>query len=199
MKKIIAVMLFSFLLAIGAAGQGLQPNTQVQATTSQLDQVQQTLAAGAAKLTMPSYVGAGVSFDQTAPQRIKPFVFGAVPASKSVGIYLTITADTIPVKSLDATTKRTVYAIQPMYRAGAFKTLYTGSKIQIMAGLEEGASFGAAPTTGGTVLTLATSPTVNIVYQVTPHWGLVVPVRGVYSSALGGWNIVPEFGVVWKP
>ena len=57
----------------------------------------------------------------------------------------------------------------------------------------------SATATSGMTVNLAASVTGTFVYQINPHWGVIVPLRGMYVSTLGGWNPIVEAGIVWKP
>jgi hypothetical protein len=150
--------------------------------------------------TMPTYVAGGVAFNQLGTPRVNAFVSALAPVSSQKGVYESTTADLVPVTKYDPVTKRNVYTFSSQIRQGLHKTLYTAEKWQLMLGGDIGGSFAAAPEGAtGINVSLAGSVTGTFVYQINPHWAAIVPVRGLYTASFGGWNLIPEVGIVWKP
>lgn len=149
-------------------------------------------------IVMPSYVAGGLAFNQLGTPRINGWIAGMIPVSSQVGVYASTTADVTPVTRLDTATGRTVYTASSQLRAGMHKTLYTGSKVQLLIGGDVGMAFIATATTPFQI-SLASSVTGTLVYQLSPHWGVIFPIRALYVATMGGWNPIVEFGVVWKP
>jgi len=150
-------------------------------------------------IVMPSYVAGGLAFNQLGTPRINGWIAGLIPVSSQVGVYASTTADVTPVTRLDTATGRTVYTVSSQLRAGLHKTIYTGAKVQLLVGGDVGAAFSGATATAGMSVNFATSITGTLVYQLSPHWGVIFPIRALYVSTMGGWNPIVEFGVVWKP
>ena len=156
-------------------------------------------------VTMPTYIAGGVAFNQLGSPRTNLWVAGLIPVVKQVGMYLSTTADITPVAKVDTVSGRIVYTVASQMRAGLHKTLYTGKKVQLLVGGDIGASISsnttsiAATGTSNLNVSLATSVTGTLVYQLNPHWGVIFPLRALYVQTLGGWNPIIEAGVVWKP
>ena len=151
-------------------------------------------------VTMPTYVTGGVAFNQLGTPRFNAFASAIVPVSSQAGVYESTTADIIPVAKVDAATKRTVYTFSSQIREGVHKTLYTGTKVQFMIGGDVGGSFNSSTaSTSGMTVSLAASVTATFVYQFSAHWAVIMPIRGLYTASIGGWNLIPELGIVWKP
>ena len=148
----------------------------------------------APSITMPTYVAVGAAFNQLGTPRINAFASAIVPVSSQKVVYESTTMDLIPVSKTDSVSGRIVYTFQAQIRQGIHKTLYTGNKVQLMIGGDVGGSFGVA----GTV-SLAASLTGTAVYQINNHWGVIFPVRLLYTSSIQGWNPIVEAGIVWKP
>ena len=149
-------------------------------------------------LKLPTYIAAGAAFNQLGTPRFNLFTSAIVPLSSSVGLYESTTTNLIPVAKIDPATKRTVYTVQAQIRQGLHKTLYTGSNVQALVGGDAGLG-ASAVASGGLTLNLAGSITGTFVYQFNAHWAAIMPVRAIYSASLGGWYLVPEAGIVWKP
>jgi hypothetical protein len=147
--------------------------------------------------TLPTYVALGAAFNQIGTPRFNMFASAIVPVSSQAGVYESTTADIIPMTKVDPVTKRTVYTFQSTIREGAHKTIYTNQKFQLLLGGDAGAAF-SQPSAGGVTVSLATSVTATAVYQIKPHWAVMVPIRGIWTAAIG-WNLIPEAAVVWKP
>jgi hypothetical protein len=151
-------------------------------------------------ITMPTYVAGGVAFNQLGTPRFNAFASAIVPVSSQAGVYESTTADIIPVSKVDPATKRIVYTFSSQIREGVHKTLYTGGKAQVMIGGDVGGSFNSSTaSTSGMTVSLAASVTATFVYQFSAHWAVIMPVRGLYTASIGGWNLIPELGLVWKP
>lgn len=157
-----------------------------------------TTGAALSSITMPTYVAGGVAFNQLGTPRFNAFASALVPVSTQIGVYESTTADIVPVSVIDPATKRVVYTFSSQIREGIHKTIYTGSKLQILLGGDIGGAFSTTPSSG-MAINLAASVTATVVYQFNSHWAVMAPIRGLYTSSIGGWNIIPELGIVWKP
>lgn len=150
---------------------------------------------------MPTYLGGGIQLDQFSDTRFKPLIFGATPISKQKGVYGATVADILPVKTTTSA-GTTAYLFAMTLRGGVYKTIHTASRYQILIGADGGASFTPAPQSQSQTslsINLATSITPVFVYQISEQFGLLVPIKAVWVAGLGGWNIVPCIGMVWKP
>jgi len=148
-------------------------------------------------ITMPTYIALGVAFNQLGTPRVNAFFSGIVPVSSQQGVYESTTADIIPVTKTDSVTGRRVYTMSAQLREGVHKTIYTGQRVQFMFGGDVGGSFTSAST--GVTIGLAAAVTGTVAYQLSAHWGVMVPIRALYTPSIGGWNFIPQIALVWKP
>lgn len=79
---------------------------------------------------------------------------------------------------------------------GVHKVMYASNKLVCLLGGDAGVGLSQAQPSGVNV-SLAAAFTATVVYQLSPKWAVVVPVRGLYSA--GAWNLIPEIGVLFKP
>ena len=178
----LTVIIFALVLALCAFGQ-----TSTTSTSTVVPNV-----------ILPAYIFVGGAFNQYSVPRGNAVFAGIVPVSNQVGIYESTAADIIPVKTTDPATRRTVYVFQSTLREGVHKVVYNSRKLMLLVGGDGGVSFTQSPATGGTNVSGAGSITGTAVYQLSAHWAIGVPVRALWTGQ-GGWNLVPEAGVVWKP
>lgn len=152
----------------------------------------------------PTYVIAGLSYNQYTGG--SGFVSVITPEVKSAGVYASLTADVVPVKFTDAKTGKSGYVMSFSPRFGQHKQLYWDGKNMVLLGGDAGASFSQSTSASspGTNIGLAGSFTLTYARQLSPHWGIAVPVRMLYLSGAGpdgkgAFNPVVQFGVVYKP
>jgi hypothetical protein len=147
-------------------------------------------------LKLPTYVGAGVSCNQIAVPPCNPWLTSIYPASSSLGIYLSSTADITPVQQIDPTTKRTYWAFTTSIRQGAHKLLLTSGRFSILVGGDAGGAFSQSATSGIGV-SFTGSITATAVWQISNKWAVIAPIRAVWINS--GWNAVPQVGILFKP
>ena len=154
---------------------------------------------------LPSMFGGGASYSQLGTPRYNFWLAGIVPISSSVGMYESTTTDLIPIAQTDAATGRTVHTLQATLREGIHKTIPMPqpSKNMLLIGGTAGLAFSQASVTGASVnVNLAASFELTYVRQLNAHWAVIMPIRGLWVPTIGktgGWNFMPELGVVWKP
>ncbi len=102
----------------------------------------------------------------------------------------------IPKVSIDPTTKRTFYTFQSTLQQSVHKQIYQSSKFVLLLGGGAGATFSQA-SPSGTNVNIAASFTLTPGFQLSPKWGIIIPVQGIYTVA--GWDLVPAVAVVFKP
>ena len=161
----------------------------------------QNAAVPVQSLTIPSYVGAGASFNQIGTPRFTMFATAVVPISSTAGVYTSSTADIIPIIKIDSATGRKFYTFQTSLRQGAHKVLYDNKKVAFLLGGDIGPGFSGS-TGSGMNVGLTGSLTATFVYQFHQHWAFIMPIRGFMSNNTGGFgvmNLIPEAGFVWKP
>jgi ABC-type molybdate transport system substrate-binding protein len=149
-------------------------------------------------VTLPTYVGAGVAFNQIGVPRVNLWAGAFYPVSSSKGVYLSTVADIVPVLQLDPVTKRQFYAFSTSIRQGAHKTIWTAGKFTALLGGDAGAGFSQASPSGVNV-NFAGSFTATGVYQLSAKFAIVVPIRALWMGDSKTWNALPEFGVLFKP
>jgi hypothetical protein len=140
------------------------------------------------------------SFNQLGNPKYTGGVAAIYPVIGSIGIYGTTTTDFLPKKAIDPTTGRSFYAISTSVRQGFHKSLISTGAFTFLVGADVGPSFSestAAAITGKTTIavSLSTSATATMIYQVSPLFSFAVPVRMLYESGIG-WNPVVEAGVI---
>jgi hypothetical protein len=149
-----------------------------------------------ASITLPTYIGAGVAFNQIGTPRTNLWATAIYPAASSVGLYSSTTTDIIPVQKLDAATGNKYYAFTTSIRQGLHKALYSSNKFTFLLGGDAGLGFSQAAPSGVNV-GLSAAFTGTGIYQFKPRWAVILPVRGLYAG--GAWNLIPEIGIVFKP
>jgi hypothetical protein len=145
---------------------------------------------------LPTYVGLGAAFNQIGTPRTNLWAAAIYPVASSVGVYSSTTTDIIPVQKTNPATGKPYYAFTTSIRQGVHKTIFTSGKFVLLLGGDAGVGLSQADPSGVNVA-LSAAFTGTAIYQVSPKWAIVAPVRGVYGG--GAWNIIPEFGVLFKP
>ena len=141
-------------------------------------------------------IGAGAAFNQIGTPRTNLWATAIYPVASSAGVYTSTTTDIIPLSKIDTATGRSYYAFTTSVRQGIHKVVVTTGKLTVLIGGDVGAGFSQAAPSGVNV-SLAGSFTATAVYLFKPKWGIVVPIRGMYTN--GAWNLIPQAGIVFKP
>ena len=145
---------------------------------------------------LPTYVGAGVTCNQLASPPCNPWVTAIYPASSPLGVYLSTTTDITPVQAFDVPTQRKYWAFQTSIRQGVHKVLLTSGKFTALMGGDAGIALSqTAP--AGIGMAFTASFTATAVWQISPKWAVVIPMRAIWIN--GGWNVVPQLGLLYKP
>jgi hypothetical protein len=141
---------------------------------------------------MPTYVGGYVNYNQdTVAHHVGMGALGAVPVSSQVGLYSVTCVDMSPAFKTDPGTGKRLLVLNPTVRTGLHKTLYTGTKFQLLLG----GDLGLGASVGGPLM----SVTGTVAYQLNSHLALLMPFRGSYVQAASAWSVIPEIALVWKP
>ena len=143
---------------------------------------------------LPVAVAAFGEFNQLGDPRFTMGVSAIYPVVGSFGIYGTTTADILPKKAIDPTTKRSFYAISSSIRQGFHKDLLDTGRFTFMLGGDVGPSFSQSQPSGISV-DFSSSFVATGIYQLTPAFSLIAPLRMLYVSGIG-WNPIVEAGIV---
>jgi len=145
-------------------------------------------------IPLPVAVAAFGEFNQLGSPRFTMGVSAIYPVVGSVGIYGTTTADILPKLAKDPTTGRSFYAISSSIRQGFHKDILDSGRFSFLLGGDVGPSFSESQTSGIDI-NFSTSFVATGIFQVTPAFSLIVPVRMLYMSGIG-WNPIAEAGIV---
>jgi hypothetical protein len=143
---------------------------------------------------LPAAVSAFGEFNQLGNPRFTMGISAIYPVVGSVGIYGTTTADILPELAVDPATKKKFYAISASLRQGFHKDLLDTGHASFLIGGDVGPSFSQSQTTGFNV-NFSSSLVATVIYQVTPVFSFIVPVRMLYVTGIG-WNPIAEAGVL---
>jgi hypothetical protein len=116
------------------------------------------------------------------------------PVVSSVGIYGSTTADILPRLAVDPTTGKKFYAISSSLRQGFHKDLVDTGRASFLLGGDVGPSFSESQTSGFNV-NFSSSLVVTAIYQITPVFSFIVPLRMLYITGIG-WNPIAEAGIL---
>ena len=133
-------------------------------------------------------------FNQLGNPRFTMGVSAIYPVVGSAGVYGTTTADILPKKAIAPTTGRSFYAISSSIRQGFHKDILDTGCFSFMLGGDVGPSFSQSQPSGINV-NFSTSFVATGIYQVTPAFSLIVPLRMLYVTGIG-WNPIAEAGIV---
>ena len=133
-------------------------------------------------------------FNQLGNPRFTMGVSAIYPVVGPAGIYGTTTADILPKLATDPTTGKKFYAISSSLRQGFHKDIVDAGRASFLVGGDVGPSFSDSQPSGISVK-FSSSLVVTAIYQVTPAFSFIVPVRMLYVSGIG-WNPIAEAGVV---
>jgi hypothetical protein len=174
----------TFLLcAIGAFGQTTAPVQPAPITPVNFPAI-----------PMPTGVAAFGEFNQLGSPRVTMGISAIYPVAGSAGIYGTTTADILPKLAVDPTTGRKFYAISSSVRQGFHKDLFDTGHLSFLLGADVGPSFNQAQPSGISV-NFSSSFVATAVYQITPVFSFLLPVRMLYITGIG-WNPIVEAGVI---
>jgi len=143
---------------------------------------------------LPAAVSAFGEFNQLGSPRFTMGISAIYPVVGSVGIYGTTTADILPKLAVDPTTGKKFYAISSSLRQGFHKDLVDTGRMSFLLGGDVGPSFSQSQTSGFNV-SFSSSFVATAIYQVTPVFSFIVPVRMLYISGVG-WNPIAEAGIL---
>jgi len=145
-------------------------------------------------IPLPTSVAAFGEFNQLGSPRFTMGISAIYPVSGSTGIYGTTTADILPKLAVDPTTGRKFYAISSSVRQGFHKDLFDTGHASFLIGADVGPSFNQAQPSGINV-NFSSSFVATAIYQITPAFSFLLPVRMLYITSIG-WNPVVEAGLV---
>lgn len=145
-------------------------------------------------IPLPVAVSAFGEFNQLGDPRFTMGVSAIYPVAGSVGVYGTTTADILPKKAVDPSTRRSFYAIQSSIRQGFHKDILDSGRFSFLLGGDVGPSFSQAATSGIDI-NFSSSFVATGLYQINPAFSLIVPLRMLYVSGVG-WNPIAEAGIV---
>ena len=145
-------------------------------------------------IPLPTAVSAFGEFNQLGSPRFTMGISAIYPVVGSVGIYGTTTADLLPKLAVDPSTGKKFYALSTSLRQGFHKDLVDTGHASFLLGGDVGPSFGSAQPSGINI-NFSSSFVATAIYQVTPAFSFIVPVRMLYISGIG-WNPIAEAGIV---
>jgi hypothetical protein len=145
-------------------------------------------------IPLPVAVSAFGEFNQLGDPRFTMGISAMYPVVGSIGIYGTTTADILPKKAVDPTTKRSFYAISASIRQGFHKDIVDTGRLSFLLGGDVGPSFSQSQPSGISI-NFSSSFVATALYQITPAFSFIAPVRMLYVSGIG-WNPIAEAGIV---
>lgn len=145
-------------------------------------------------IPLPTAVAAFGEFNQLGSPRFTMGVSAIYPVVGSAGVYGTTTADVLPELAVDPTTGRKFYAISTSLRQGFHKDILDTGHMSFLLGGDVGPSFGQAQPSGINI-NFSSSFVATAIYQITPVFSFILPVRMLYVTGIG-WNPIAEAGVV---
>jgi hypothetical protein len=143
---------------------------------------------------LPVAVSAFGEFNQLGSPRFTMGISAIYPVVGSAGIYGTTTADILPKLATDPTTGKQFYAISSSLRQGFHKDLVDTGHMSFLIGGDVGPSFSSTQTAGFNV-NFSSSFVATMIYQISPVFSMIVPLRMLYVSGVG-WNPIAEAGIL---
>ncbi|HEX3743245.1 MAG TPA: hypothetical protein VHW09_04935 [Bryobacteraceae bacterium] len=143
---------------------------------------------------LPVAVSAFGEFNQLGTPRFTMGISAIYPVVGSAGVYGTTTADVLPKLSVDPTTGKKFYAIATSLRQGFHKDLLDTGHASFLVGGDVGPSFSQSQASGFNV-NFSSSFVATAIYQITPVFSFIVPVRMLYVAGVG-WNPIAEAGIL---
>lgn len=148
-----------------------------------------------AAIQLPTYCAIGGAYNQLAGGNL--WASAIVPVSNTLGLYESTTADLFPVKTV--ANGRTAYVFQSSIREGVHKVVHDDGKNMLLIGADGGYAFSQASAAAAGASGISASMTLTYVRHLSKSWAVMVPIRALYMSGLGGWNPIVEIGFTWKP
>src|SRR5579863_4051783 len=118
-------------------------------------------------IPLPVAVSAFGEFNQLGDPRFTMGVAAIYPVVGSLGIYGTTTADILPKKAVDPTTKRSFYAVSASIRQGFHKDILDTGRFSFLIGGDVGPSFSQSQPSGISI-NFSSSFVATGLYQITP-------------------------------
>jgi hypothetical protein len=143
---------------------------------------------------LPVAVSAFGEFNQLGNPRFTMGIAAIYPVVGSAGVYGTTTADILPKLATDPTSGKKFYALSASLRQGFHKDIVDTGRLSFLLGGDVGPSFSQSPSAGFNI-NFSSSFVATAIYQVTPVFSFIVPVRMLYVSGIG-WNPIAEAGVL---
>jgi hypothetical protein len=143
---------------------------------------------------LPAAISAFGEFNQLGSPRFTMGVAAIYPVVGSAGVYGTTTADILPKLATDPLTGKKFYAISASLRQGFHKDLVDTGRMSFLLGGDVGPSFSQSQASGFNI-NFSSSIVATAIYQVTPVFSFIVPVRMLYISGVG-WNPIAEAGIL---
>jgi hypothetical protein len=145
-------------------------------------------------IPLPVAVSAFGEFNQLGSPRFTMGVSAIYPVVGSAGVYGTTTADILPKLATDPTTGKKFYAISTSLRQGFHKDIVDTGRASFLLGGDVGPSFSQSQPSGINI-NFSSSFVATAIYQITPAFSFIVPVRMLYITGVG-WNPIAEAGIV---
>ena len=145
-------------------------------------------------IPLPAAVSAFGEFNQLGTPRFTMGISAIYPVVGSAGVYGTTTADILPELAVDPSTGRKFYAISASLRQGFHKDLVDTGHASFLIGGDVGPSFSQSQTSGFNV-NFSSSFVATMIYQITPVFSFILPVRMLYITGVG-WNPIAQAGVL---
>jgi hypothetical protein len=145
-------------------------------------------------IPLPVAVSGFGEFNQLGSPRFTMGISAIYPVVGSAGIYGTTTADILPKLATDPTTGKKFYAISSSLRQGFHKDVVDTGRASFLLGGDVGPSFSQSQPSGISV-NFSSSLVATAIYQITPVFSFIVPLRMLYISGIG-WNPIAEAGIL---
>jgi hypothetical protein len=149
---------------------------------------------------LPIAVAAFGQFNQLGSPAFTGGFAALYPVSGSVGIYGATVTTFLPTKATDPTTGKTFYAVGTSVDQEFHKSLFQLGNATFLVGAGVGPTISQSSTalvTGGNatyVVSFTTEVIATVLYQITPAFSVIAPVKATYISPIG-WNVQPGIGV----
>jgi hypothetical protein len=143
---------------------------------------------------LPVAVSAFGEFNQLGSPRFTMGISAIYPVVGSAGIYGTTTADILPELAVDPATGKKFYAISASLRQGFHKDILDTGHASFLVGGDVGPSFSQSQTSGINI-NFSSSFVATAIYQISPVFSFILPVRMLYISGIG-WNPIAEAGIL---
>lgn len=143
-------------------------------------------------IPLPVAVAAFGEFNQFATPRFSMGISAIYPVVGSVGVYGTTTADILPKKGTVNGKSGTL--LSSSIRQGFHKSILDTGRFSFLLGGDVGPSFSQSQSSGFNI-DFSSSFVATGIYQITPVFSFIVPVRMLYITGVG-WNPIVEAGIV---